>query len=244
MQSEQHSPNDRRVAGNKLYCLNGTTGQVIWWAPSAAGDAGQPIIGDNLLFVQDSYTGNLDCYGKGPTAVNISVPLGEIANGDSTWINGRILDQSNAQKDTPCVADSCMGDWIAYLHGGALYSNIINSADILGVPLTLTAISSNGTAIPIGTVTSDSNGDFSYQWTPPAAGDYKVVATFAGDDSYFDSWASTDLASGRSTISSTNSSTTAAPANYTPMFAGVIAAVIVAIILSALCLLLMLRQHK
>jgi len=40
-------------------------------------------------------------------------------------------------------------------------------------------------------VASDGKGNFGFSWTPTIAGQYKISATFAGDDSYGSSWATT-----------------------------------------------------
>ncbi len=61
---------------------------------------------------------------------------------------------------------------------------------ITGVPVSLDAVDPNGNFVHIATVTSDgTTGAYGYTWTPTVAGDYKVMATFTGDDSYGSSWA-------------------------------------------------------
>ena len=63
---------------------------------------------------------------------------------------------------------------------------------ITGVPVTLSAIAEDGTYVDIGTVTSDGyTGAFGASWTPTTEGTYKIVASFAGDDSYGSSNAAT-----------------------------------------------------
>ena len=64
-------------------------------------------------------------------------------------------------------------------------------ADVTGVPVSLDAVDPNGNPVHIATVTSDMSGTFGYTWTPDIAGDYKITATFMGDDSYGSSWAQT-----------------------------------------------------
>ena len=51
------------------------------------------------------------------------------------------------------------------------------------------AVDPNGNIQDIGTVTSDSMGHFEKAWKPPVEGTYKILASFAGDDSY---WSSAD----------------------------------------------------
>ena len=70
---------------------------------------------------------------------------------------------------------------------------------ITGVPVTLTAISSTGEYIDIGTVTTSGYyGTFGVTWTPTQEGTYEIVASFAGDESYGSSGASTTVAVGPS----------------------------------------------
>jgi hypothetical protein len=64
-------------------------------------------------------------------------------------------------------------------------------ANVIGVPVSIDAVDPNGNAVHIADVTSDMSGTFSYTWTPTVAGDYKITATFMGDDSYGSSWAQT-----------------------------------------------------
>ncbi|MCW4045937.1 MAG: hypothetical protein NWE99_00020, partial [Candidatus Bathyarchaeota archaeon] len=42
-----------------------------------------------------------------------------------------------------------------------------------------------------GTTTSDTTGSFSFTWTPDIPGDFTVIATFAGSNSYYGSCAET-----------------------------------------------------
>jgi hypothetical protein len=63
--------------------------------------------------------------------------------------------------------------------------------EAVGVPVTIDVIDENGNYRNIGTATSDSSGFFSYQWTPDIPGKYTVIATFAGSESYYASFAET-----------------------------------------------------
>jgi len=71
------------------------------------------------------------------------------------------------------------------------------NVQMTGVPVPLTVISSDGTVIDVGTVTTNAYyGTFSKSWTPPAEGDYTITASFVGDDSYGSSGASTAVSIG------------------------------------------------
>ena len=72
-----------------------------------------------------------------------------------------------------------------------------NNEMITGVPLTLTAIGSDGSVIEIGTTTTEEYyGTFGLKWTPPEEGTYKIIASFEGDDSYGSSGAATYVSVG------------------------------------------------
>ena len=66
-----------------------------------------------------------------------------------------------------------------------------------GVPVFLTAIGSDNTVYDIGQVTTNGYyGTFSKAWAPPKEDTYQIIATFAGDESYGSSEASTAVSVG------------------------------------------------
>jgi hypothetical protein len=117
--------------------------------------------------------------------------------GTSVLIQGTVMDQSPAQPNTPCVSAGSMGTQMEYLHMQQPIAGIWNNATITGIPVTLTAIDSNGNPIAIGTVTTNGYyGTFAYTWSPPKEDTYTITASFAGDDSYGSSSAATGLSIG------------------------------------------------
>jgi hypothetical protein len=70
----------------------------------------------------------------------------------------------------------------------------------IGVPVFLTAIGSDGSVYDIGQVTTNGYyGTFSQAWTPPKEDTYQIIASFAGDESYGSSAASTAVSVGPAT---------------------------------------------
>jgi hypothetical protein len=65
-----------------------------------------------------------------------------------------------------------------------LHMQAVRPTNITGVPVTINVVDANGNYRQIGSVTSDSEGFFSYQWTPDISGMYTVIASFAGSESY------------------------------------------------------------
>jgi hypothetical protein len=62
-----------------------------------------------------------------------------------------------------------------------------------GVTVLLQTLDPNGNFYDIGTATSDAYGKFSLLWEPPVPGKYTIIATFAGSESYYTSYAETAL---------------------------------------------------
>jgi hypothetical protein len=124
-----------------------------------------------------------------------------------------------------------------YLHMQLPIDGIRHNETIMGVPVSLTAISSDGSSIDIGTVTTDGYyGTFSKSWTPPNEGDYNIIASFAGDDSYGSSGASTAVSVGPATPTP-ETPEIPTPVDNTMLLYGLIVLVIIAIIIGLVALL-------
>jgi len=188
-----HTPKQVLMQGERLICLNAETGEALWDFPVAGSSEGTNCaIANGLLFSPDYYTGFLRAFGKGPTKVDIVVSDTRVNKGDYTWISGKVVDQSPAQKDTPCVSEESMESWMKYLHGG-----MPMPLQISGVPVKLSFVGADGSQGDITTVTTDGyTGEFSFKWTPPNETFYKIIATFEGAESYDPSSGSTYLSVG------------------------------------------------
>jgi hypothetical protein len=103
---------------------------------------------------------------------------------------------------------------------------------IIGVPVELRAITADGSIIEIikSSPPTDLYGHFSYMWTPPAPGNYTIVARFLGTDPYFPSYVATGLSVAAALPTPTPTNEAPAP-DYTAMFAGIIVGVIISIII-------------
>jgi hypothetical protein len=84
-----------------------------------------------------------------------------------------------------------MSEWMEYL-----YMQQPCPESYTGVAVKLEAFGEDGSYVDIGYVTSDPYGNFMAAWTPPDEGLYTVMATFAGSDSYWSSYAATGLSVG------------------------------------------------
>jgi hypothetical protein len=91
----------------------------------------------------------------------------------------------DAKKNVPCVSQDSMSTEMEYLYMQHPIDGLWHNQTITGVPVTLTAIGSNGTVIDIGSTTTNGYyGTFGMSWTPPKEDTYTIMASFAGDDSY------------------------------------------------------------
>jgi hypothetical protein len=101
----------------------------------------------------------------------------------------------------------------------------------------LTAVSSDGSVIDIGTVTTNGYyGTFGQEWTPPDEGTYQIIANFAGDASYGSSGASTVISVGPATPTP-ETPEIPTPVDNTMLLYGILVLVVIAIIIGLVALL-------
>jgi len=245
--AEGHEYAPPTFRGAQELCLDAYTGKQLW---SVLGFfiEGPQCIADGVLMTDNSYDMLLYAFDKGPSATTVTASPALATNGSSILIRGTVTDQSPGQTclgipaaGTPAIADAYMKPWMEYM-----YQQQPEPTNATGVPVQLYATGPDGATINIGTVTSDIYGNYEYIWTPPTTGTYKILAGFAGSNSYYASSAETGLGVAQAPPApSTNNTSTpvAAAPDYTPMFAGIIVAVAVAIVIGIVNLY-MLRKRK
>lgn len=192
--NSEHSATYPLSRGWGLHCINITTGELVWKIlhPMSAG-----VIADGYMTATDSYMGYMYVFGKGKSATTVTAPDVVMPKGNGVVIKGTVLDLSPAQAGTPCVSEQSMTLQMEYLHLQRPIGGLWQNETITGVPVSLTAIGSDGTVIDIGTVTTNGYyGTFSAVWTPQKEGNYEIIASFAGDASYGSSGASTAVSIG------------------------------------------------
>jgi hypothetical protein len=213
---------------NMLCCINATTGDRIFALPGGifpTAAAYGYVLGTSLS------DGCQYCVGKGQTSTAVTA---QQQVGGSVLIQGSVLDLSAAQPNTPAISDADMSQWMDYMQ--FQNATLLNSPpNCKGVPVQLSAVSSSGTSVNIGTVTSDGGGHFAYQWSPTTAGLYTVYATFAGTNSYFQSYADTSATVAIAATPETPTSPVTQPDN-TMLLYGILVAVIIAIVLALLAI--------
>jgi hypothetical protein len=203
------SPNAKRLV------INATTGELIWsvlsWScriPAAHADG--------MMVQWNSYDKQIYTFGKGQTATTASIQNDIITQGNGVLIKGMVTDESPGTKNpdrvarfphgVPAVSDASMSPWMEYI-----YMQQPKPNNATGVPVKLQVVDPNGNTVDLGTVTSDIDGQYAFRYTPRDQGLYKVIATFTGSESYFESYATTyftvDPASAAPTTTPTMQST-------------------------------------
>jgi hypothetical protein len=103
-------------------------------------------------------------------------------------IEGTVTDQSPGAKGTPAISDDDMSPWMEYLY---MQQEMPKNAK--GVEVSLDTLDPNGNFVHIDTVTSDASGMFKKMFTPEVPGEYTIIATFSGSESYYGSYAETAI---------------------------------------------------
>jgi hypothetical protein len=199
MYSTEHSYSQPLRRDYKIYCVDATTGKLVW-AESCL-PSSSPIIADGRIVVLDNIDNMIYCYGKGDSATTVSAPQTVPTLGSSVVITGTVTDDTSSGrlntdgdldftlKGTPAIADESMDAWMEYM-----FHQRPMPTDAKGVEVSLDTIDPNGNYVHIGTVTSDITGHYGYAFTPDVPGTYQIIATFSGSAAYGTSFAQTYLA--------------------------------------------------
>ena len=173
----EHSPTQPLMRGQNLRCIDATTGKEIWKILGYFGGMSptsyNSLMADGIFVGLNYFDMQLYAIGKGPSGTTISAPQVVPTLGSSVMITGTVTDQTAtgrrttdgsfefSLKGTPAISDASMSAWMEYM-----FMQQTKPTDATGVPVSLTAIDPNGNLIPIGQVTSDSNGAYGCKFTP------------------------------------------------------------------------------
>jgi len=196
-QNNEHTPTQPITRGWGLHAIDAHTGEGVWNITSMMSPG---AVADGYLTASCNYDGSTYVFGKGKSTTTVTTPDVAVPKGTALTIKGTVLDQSPAQPDTPCVSKESMATQMEYIHFQQPIDGLWGNEVITGVPVTLTAIGEDGSYVDIGTVTTEGySGTFGKSWIPTAEGTYKIIASFAGDDSYGSSSATTWVTVGPAT---------------------------------------------
>jgi hypothetical protein len=243
MLTTEHSANQPHWLDIRIRCVNASTGKEVWTV-DGYGNQDSMAVADGYLVYLNLYDTQIYCVGKGPSATTVTASPKVAVNGDSVLVEGMVIDTAAGTKQkeqaarfpngVPAVSDASMSAWMEYV-----YMQKPRPTNATGVEVTLDAVDPNGNWIHIGTATSDTSGSFSYMWTPEVPGKYTVIATFAGSESYWPSYAETAIG-----VSEASPATPPPPAAapLPPFDMYIIAATIAIIIAVAIVGLMILRR--
>ena len=227
--------------------LNITDGSVVW-STTAFDVTSAPAISDGLMTTLNAYDNQLYTWGKGPTQMTVTAPSVGVSTATPIVISGTVMDISagttqEAQaarfpNGLPCVSEESQNAWMEYV-----YMQQPKPTDITGVPVTINVVDSNGNFRSIGTTVSNAYGAFSYTWTPDISGDYTVIASFEGTESYYSSEASTAFYAGEPAATPTSQPVQAQSA-ADQYFIPAVGAIIAAIVVVGVVLLLAIRKRQ
>lgn len=186
---EEHSLNAPAYHGAMTRCVDAFSGKLLWqiygissWQSSAVADGYYTWLNYNDMQVY--------AMGPGPSATTVVGPTTAVSLGTGIEITGTVTDQTPQPqlKGTPAVSDADQAQQMEYL----IQHTIAAPTNITGVPVTLYATDSAGVTTQIAQVMSTGTGGiFHYLWTPSAAGEYVITASFEGSQSYGPSSAQT-----------------------------------------------------
>ena len=248
--NSEHSANQPLPRGGPFLALDAENGDVVFRIDGAFRQprwAGQAGMADGIIALFNTYDNQIYGIGKGPTQTTVTASPKVLEFGDSILIEGTINDISaGTQSDNiaprfpngvAAVSDESMNYWMLYV-----YMQFQRPTDTTGVPIDLIVIDSNGNYQTVGTTTSDSNGAFSYLWTPEIPGKHTVIASFAGTNSYWGSSAQTAVGVTDQVKSTATPQDQASLSDqyFIPAIAGVI--VLVIIVLALLVVMMMKKR--
>jgi hypothetical protein len=203
----EHSTTNPLWRGPNIRCISATDGKEIWNLLGQGADNGAHLTGQYMQMADGKVVGlnymdnELYCIGPGPSATTVSAPQTVPAIGSSVMITGTVTDQTTTGRrnanynfdftlqGTPAISDASMGRWMEYM-----FENQAKPTNATGVPVALSAIDPNGNIVPIGTTTSDVNGNYGLLFKPDVPGTYQILASFAGSKAYSPSQSTTYLA--------------------------------------------------
>ncbi|MCW4022047.1 MAG: PQQ-binding-like beta-propeller repeat protein [Candidatus Bathyarchaeota archaeon] len=193
IENTEHNPRDPQPRGAPFICLDLETGDQIFRIPYRGSEwSSTPIIGDSIITMYNEYDQRIYAIGKGASATTVQANPQVMTQGNSVMITGTVMDVSPGTKDeaiklrfpngVAAVSDADMTDWMLYV-----YNQFARPADAAGVQVTIEVVDGNNNYQSIGTTTTDANGNYGLMFTPEVSGQYMVIATFSGSNSYYGS---------------------------------------------------------
>jgi len=248
----EHSPGTPLYPGYRNFAVNATTGEKVWdifgWSSSGLGTSIAPVaIADGYLAMYNCYDGQIYSIGKGPSVTTVTASPKVSVYGHSVLVEGTVMDiaagtRQNEQaarfpNGVPAVDDESMTPWMEYV-----YQQKPKPANATGVEVVVSVFDPNSNIYEVGRTTSETDGTYKLMFTPEVPGEYTIIASFDGSESYWPSSAVTAIGvedAPAATPEPTPMPASAADLYFLPMSV----ATIVAIIVIGLLLFLMIRKR-
>jgi outer membrane protein assembly factor BamB len=251
----EHSRGAPYWKGAQLHCLNATTGDAMWTllmaTPSTAGGLGAITTGyavaDGYYVTLNLYDMQIYCIGKGPSATSVTASPKVSVHGGTVLVEGSVIDiaagtgqdeqAARFPNGVPAVSDESMSEWMEYV-----YMQKPKPSDVTGVEIVVSVLDPNNNFYEVGRTTSDEDGFYKVIFKPLVPGEYTVIASFEGSNSYWPSQSRTALyveEAPAATPEPTPPPASAADMYFLPVSVGTI----IAIIAVGLLLFLLLRKR-
>jgi hypothetical protein len=170
--------------GTEIWTLSDYTGEFAWMSYAIA---------DGYATWFNGYDNQIYVVGRGPSATTVTAPDVSVSFGTPVVIKGSVMDISAGTKQNQqaarfpngvaCASDASMSDWMGYV-----YQQKPLPTNFAGVQVTIDVLDSNFNYRNIGSATTDASGKYSLTWTPDIAGNYTIIANFAGTNDYWPSY--------------------------------------------------------
>jgi hypothetical protein len=249
----EHSPTQPLYRGPNLRCINASNGEEIWKILGFFGGMSPTsyniLMADGILVGLNHFDNQLYAFGKGPSGTTVTASPKTSVYGSNVVVEGTVTDQTPTSrrninnllqfslKGTPAISDEDMSAWMEYL-----FMNQGRPADAKGVEVVLETLDPNGNFYEIGNTTSDASGMFKLMFTPQVPGEYTIIATFKGSESYWGSHAETAIGVAEAPEPTPAPTPTPAPMTDTYVM-GFGIGMIIAIVIVGLLLFLLLRKR-
>jgi outer membrane protein assembly factor BamB len=180
--------------------INATDGTEIWTLSAYTGEfiSMSYAIADGYATLFNGYGNQIYVVGRGPSATTVTASPKVSVHGDSVLVEGTVTDISAGTTQdeqaarfpngVPAVADENMTEWMGYV-----YQQKPCPTDVTGVEVVIEVLDPNNNYYEVGRTTSDASGMFKASFTPEVPGEYTIIASFAGSEAYYGSYAETAI---------------------------------------------------
>jgi hypothetical protein len=227
--------------GSLTRAINATDGTEIYTLSAATGEFGAEsfAIADGFTVFYNSYSQQIYCLGRGPSATTVSIQNDVTTHGNTVLVKGSVIDVSAGTNQDeqaarfpnglPAVSDASMTEWMEYV-----YQQKPRPTNATGVEVIVSVLDPNTNCYEVGRATTDANGFFSCEFIPEVPGKYAVFATFEGSEGYWPSQAETGVfveEAPEATPAPTPEPASVADVYFLPVSIGMIVAILVVLTL-------------